>query len=767
MAHAASPFRQTMKTLHDLNVEAALAAPAPLARERAITAAFRAHEHDSPVTRELAVLSSQFPSSFEPIEDGDLIAGRIRYPLVSFGPEPGGLGYACLAGQIRSVVTERGLDEAARAEAEELIAFWEARTTESKTRAAYPPALAAALPSDAWTSDSGAAFPLYRMAGTVLDYAKLLRLGLGGLDAEVAARVAGAEPAQREFLEGLRAALRLVAASLRHYAAQSRSLAADCGDDAREAELKVIASSCEAVAQRAPATFHEAIQLAWIYALISGTWNYGRVDDWLGPFLARDLDARLLTEETATETICSWWRLMKAYENQFNNRVIIGGRGRADGDASDRFALLAMEATRRVCLNQPQLSLRFYKGQNPALMARALDVIGEGCTFPILYNDDVNIPAVARAFGVQETEAAQYTPYGCGEYVLAHRSVGTPNGVVNLAKCLELALHDGWDPVARRQAGPRTGNVAGFASFEGVWRAYAAQLEHFVAALAEQERIEYDVAGREAPFLFLSALYDDCIARAMPIFSGGVRHLGGTNETYGNTTAADALLAIEHVVFRDRAVTLPRLVAALDANFAGPDYEALRQRLLTVPKYGNDDDAADAMAQRVHEHACGLTRAQAARVGLDSYLVVVINNHANTILGRTTAASADGRRACERLANGNNPTPGADRSGVTAFLNSLVKLDPGIHAGTVQNMKFSGGLFRRHRAKLEALLRAYWAGGGTQAMITVVSRADLESAMREPENWGHLMVRVGGFSIRFVELPRDVQIEIISRTLYE
>src|ERR1035441_10537600 len=101
MAHAASPFRQTMKTLHDLNVEAALAAPAPLARERAITAAFRAHEHDSPVTRELAVLSSQFPSSFEPIEDGDLIAGRIRYPLVSFGPEPGGLGYACPAGQIQ------------------------------------------------------------------------------------------------------------------------------------------------------------------------------------------------------------------------------------------------------------------------------------------------------------------------------------------------------------------------------------------------------------------------------------------------------------------------------------------------------------------------------------------------------------------------------------------------------------------------------------------------------------------------------------------
>lgn len=756
-----------MNTLHELNIKAALAASAPLAREKAITAAFRAHEHASTVTRELAVLRAQFPSAFEPIEDGDLIAGRIRYPLVSFGPEPGGLGYACHADQLRRVVEERRLGASASAEAEEIIAFWKTRTTESRTRAAFSHRLAASLPSDAWTTESGAAFPLYRMAGTVLDYPKLLRLGLCGLDAEVATRLAVAGPAQREFLEGIRAALVLVAQSLSHYAAQSRSLAADCGDAERAWELDAIATSCEAAALHAPTTFHEAIQLAWVYALISGTWNYGRVDDWLGPFLARDLDSGRLSEETAIRLLCSWWQLMKAYDNQFNNRVIIGGRGRIEESAADRFALLAMEATRRVRLNQPQLSLRFYKGQNPALMARALDVIGEGCTFPILYNDDVNIPAVASAFGVPRSEAVHYTPFGCGEYVLAHRSVGTPNGVVNLAKCLELALHGGWDPVARREAGPSTGDAAGFASFEDLWCAYKQQVEHFVAALAEHERIEYEAAGREAPFLFLSALYDDCIARGTPIFSGGVRFLGGTNETYGNTNAADALVAIEQVVYRDRAVTLPRLVAALDENFEGPENEALRRCLLAAPKFGNDDDVADSIFQRVHGHVCNATSTQAARVGLDSYLVVVINNHANTIFGRTTAASADGRRAGERLANGNNPTPGADRGGVTAFLNSLAKPDPGIHAGTVQNMKFSGGLFRRHRAKLEALLGGYWAAGGTQAMITIVSRADLESAMAEPENWGHLVVRVGGFSIRFVELPREIQLEVISRTLYE
>jgi pyruvate-formate lyase len=168
----------------------------------------------------------------------------------------------------------------------------------------------------------------------------------------------------------------------------------------------------------------------------------------------------------------------------------------------------------------------------------------------------------------------------------------------------------------------------------------------------------------------------------------------------------------------------------------------------------------------VHEHVCRYTRAQAERVGLHSYLVVVINNAANTLLGRWTAASADGRRARTPMNNGNAPSSGNDRKGVTAMLNSMVKPSPLIHAGAVQNMKFSPQLFRTRRAELEALLDTYFARGGAQAMITVVSRGDLERAMDHPEEYGHLFVRVGGFSARFVDLGRDVQLEILQRTLY-
>jgi len=154
-------------------------------------------------------------------------------------------------------------------------------------------------------------------------------------------------------------------------------------------------------------------------------------------------------------------------------------------------------------------------------------------------------------------------------------------------------------------------------------------------------------------------------------------------------------------------------------------------------------------------------------VGLDYFLVVNINNFANVAFGQVTAASADGRRAGSPYANANTPTPRNDTKGVTAFLNSIVKPNPSVHAGYVHNMKFSKQMFTQDRVKLEALLNTYFAKGGTQAMITVVSRDDLENALKEPEKYRNLIVRVGGFSARFVELNLEVQIDIINRTLIE
>jgi pyruvate-formate lyase len=145
---------------------------------------------------------------------------------------------------------------------------------------------------------------------------------------------------------------------------------------------------------------------------------------------------------------------------------------------------------------------------------------------------------------------------------------------------------------------------------------------------------------------------------------------------------------------------------------------------------------------------------------------VNINNKGNVEMGKVTAASADGRRFGAPLANGNTPTAGNDHCGVTAFLNSIVKPDPTYQAGYSHNMKFSPRMFKEERARLDALLKTYFACNGTQSMITVVSRGDMERAMKEPEKYRNLIVRVGGFSARFVELDEAVQLDLLTRTLY-
>ncbi len=224
------------------------------------------------------------------------------------------------------------------------------------------------MPEDIYWEHSQVAFPLYRVVGAYLDYDKLLRLGLGGMKQEVEQmrRKALEEGRDASFYEACSMALDTLSQVCRQYGSQLRR-------QGREDMADVL----EKIARQAPTAFQEALQLAWLYSLISGVLNYGRMDDYLGDYLERDLEAGSLTREEALEYLCCLWRLIDARKTVFHGRVIIGGRGRHNESAADRFALLAMEASRITAQAEPQLSLRFYEGQNPALMEKALDVIGE------------------------------------------------------------------------------------------------------------------------------------------------------------------------------------------------------------------------------------------------------------------------------------------------------------------------------------------------------------------------------------------------------
>lgn len=712
-------------------------------------------------TCELQCLRQQFPAVMLDPMEGDLFVGRYDLQPIGFTPQEystqGGLGYYMNWDKINRIKENTDLTAENAHIIDDLIEYWKEENTAYKVRSAYSQEMKRALPSDRWTEDSGVAFPLYRMAGAMLNYKTLLNLGIGGLR-ECLIRYQQ-EKGDSAFYQASVGALDLFREICIWYAERLNNGVCGLVPDRME-----MADTLKHIADNKPQTFRQAIQLVFLYNSVSGTLNYGRMDDYLAPFFKNDLDNGTITEGDAAKLLESLWKLMVARDTPTDGRVIIGGRGRKYTEAADRFALLAIETSMKVKDVLPQLTLRFHEGQNPDLMDRALQSIADGNTFPLLYNDDVNIEAVMKAFDIPAEEAEQYTPYGCGEYVIDGKSFGTPSGVINLLKALEVTLFNGFDPVRGRDHGIKNKSFKEYTSFDALFSAYKKQVDHFLRHLAEQEMMEYRIAGQEAPFLFMSMLYDDCLERGKPLFDGGVRYLGGTVETYGNTNASDSLFAIKKHVFEHKRISPDQLLKMIKQNF--DCYDEAQRVLLETPKYGNDDEEADDMYLQVHRHVCGSALSLAKGVGLHSYLVVNINNSANTILGRKTMASADGRKAFTPMANGNAASPGMDTSGITAYLNSISRPDPDIHAGCVQNLKLSPGLFREHFDKLKALLRTWFKRGGTQLMINVVKKEDLLRALDHPEEFPNLIVRVGGFSARFIELDRDVQLEIINRTSY-
>ena len=736
-----------------------------IAREKKFTEIHRQHEQDKAMSRELACMRAMFPDWFAPIQPGDWFAGRPDPMLIGLTTE--GLGYYCDRDGLEAIRTRPETSPSERLEIDDLLAYWKGRTTSEKCRAAFPQHINQGLPSDDFKSGLEISYPLYRIAGPYLDFDHLLRVGISGLREEVRSRklkAAGSGEGSLEFLEMLEESLGIFTETALWYSTQARQMASAATSPAMQLKMETIAESLEQIAIQPPQTFHQAAQLFWLYVLMAHPLNYGRMDEFLGDFLADDLDSGRLTEAEALEMLVSLWRLIIHRGNIWNNRIIIGGLGRRNEANADRFALLAMQAQDIVHDILPMLSLRWHSGMNPQVWRLAMELIAQGNTYPILYNDDVNIPGVARAFDIPTAEAEQYLMFGCGEYIIGHSSIGSPNGIINLTKVLNVTLHNGIDPFTGRAQGIQTGLFVEHAEFEHLWQVYARQVEHQVDLLAEAQDIIYRVTGQEVAFPLASLLMDDCLERGKALLQGGIRYRGATLETFGNNTTADALLAIQKSVYDKRWFSAAQLLEMLDRDFVG--YAAEQRRLKALPKFGNDHPEADEMSLRVNTHALTSIRNQRNRTNLHSHLAVLINNDMSVKLGGVTSASADGRKTGESLSNGNQPGAGCDQQGITALLNSMAKLDAGLHAGAVHNIKFSKDLFRNHRPEIEALLHGYFSQGGTQAMITVVDQEELEQAMLYPERYSNLIVRIGGYSERFVNLPREIQLEVIERTIY-
>ena len=229
---------------------------------------------------------------------------------------------------------------------------------------------------------------------------------------------------------------------------------------------------------------------------------------------------------------------------------------------------------------------------------------------------------------------------------------------------------------------------------------------------------------------------------------------------------ADSLTAVRQLVFEKKCISAEELLEALRCNFEGK--ELLRQLLIKgVPKYGNDVEEADEMAVWAAGLYCNFVHGKSTvRGGFFRPGLFCLSS--NTPLGRQVCALPSGRLAGTPLGDGGiSPKHDMDTHGPTAAAKSVARIPQALAVNGVNyNMKFLPAVLKtdRNRQNLVSLIRTYFSLGGMHIQFNILTKETLVQAQLHPEQYRSLVVRVAGYSAFFVDLDKDIQDEIISRT---
>jgi pyruvate formate-lyase/glycerol dehydratase family glycyl radical enzyme len=568
------------------------------------------------------------------------------------------------------------------------------------------------------------------------------------------------------------------------HAGLALQMAAKEGDPSRRKELEWIAAVCRRVPAHAPRDFWEALQMYWFVHLGTITelngWdamNPGHLDQHLLPFYEKGLADGTLDRDYAKELIeCFWIKFnnqpappkvgVTAQEsgtyNDFTN-INIGGL-RSDGsDGVNEVSYILLEAIDELHLLQPGSNVQVSHKTPNRFLKSACRVIRNGYGYPSVFNADEVIMEQVRS-GKTLEDAREGGCSGCIETGAFGKEAYILTGYLNLPKILELALNNGTDPLSGESVGLQTGDALTFQSFEMLYAAFVRQLNYMVTLKIKVNNYIERMYARYAPAPFLSVVIADCIARGKDYYNGGPRYNTNYIQCCGIGTVTDSLSAIKTHVFDHATLGMQDLLRALRGNFAGQ--ETLRLRLLNkTPFYGNDDDEADGIMQRVYADLFAAIDGKSSTKGT-TYHFNMLSTTCHVYFGKMLGASANGRLAGLPISDGTSPSHGADRNGPTAVIKSLAKMDQVKSGGTLLNQRFLPGVLQDEEGieKLCHLIRTYFNLNGHHIQFNIVDSETLRQAQRKPDEYRDLLVRVAGYSDYFVDLDPDHQEEIIART---
>ena len=739
------------------------------------------------------------------IDDHQLIVGRSgqpgRYGILY--PELDG-DFLDMAVQQLSTRTQSPFDIApkdAQVVIDEIAPYWKGKT--------YHEALAVALPEDTARYTFNPEDPLmsrfivnetssFRSSlQWVHDYEKAIKKGFKRFRQEAEERLQGLDPfspvdnvEKKPFLEAIITLCDAIVIWAKRHSRLAEELAAKEKDPRRKAELLEIARICNKVPEQPAETFHEAMQSQWFVQMFSrieqktGTIiSNGRMDQYLYPYFKKDMEEGRITDERVMELMECMWVAMAQFIDLYISpaggainegyahweAVTIGGQTKNGYDATNELSYLFLQSKREFPTHYPDLAARVHTRSPERYLAEIAETIKEGSGFPKLINDEEVVPLLLSK-GATFEEALDYAVSGCAEARMPNRDTYTSGcAYINFAAALEMTLYSGkMRKYGDEQIGLQTGDPRSFKSWEEFYNAYLAhQTDYIKQAFIQQHHI-IRLRAQHFAVPLGSALHDLCMQSCLdlhqPKIPGGIDM--GYFEFIGYGTVVDSLSAIKKLVFEEKKLTMSELIDALQNNFEGK--EDVRQLLLNVPCYGNNDPYADSIAKALDRAALEFTHKYSKELGVHLDLrLVPFTSHVP--FGKVVSATPNGRRAWTPLSDGSSASQGSDKNGPTAVLLSnftTKNLDYRERAARLLNIKFTPKCVAGEEGtdKLVSFIRTWCDLKLWHVQFNIINKQTLVSAQKNPDKFRGLIVRIAGYSAYFVDLSPDLQNDLIART---
>ena len=496
-----------------------------------------------------------------------------------------------------------------------------------------------------------------------------------------------------------------------------------------------------------------------IFAL-DGSDSPGRFDQYMYPAYSKTEN-----KDEITDLLDRLWDYFRDHRSW---NLCISGSDENWIDESNELTYDILAMVRKKGYNTPNLTCRVHRNTPDKLWNDIADTLAIGTGLPALYNDDVVCSALEK-IGIPPEDSHDYCMNGCNQIdVLGKSHMGLEDGEVVFTKCLEFALHNGIDNMTGEKVSVETGDPTTFETYERFERAFMDQLEYVTYNSCSSANDWQHMRGMFEPHPLRSCLIEGCLEKGRDYRNGGPLYNHGQILAEGIADTGDSLYAIKKLVYNENKYTMKELIEALNANFNG--YEKLHNDFKKCEKFGNDIEEVDAITARVlNRFFTILKRNKTYRGGVFTGGCSTFNRAAG--YGMKTAALPNGKLKGEPLlADSIAATPGRDTKGPTAQIKSVLKYNhTNACSGFVFQNKFEKKLFLSEKGKASfiALAKAFFAGGGQQYTITVVSPEDLLDAKINPEKHRNLIVRVGGYSDYFVNLSNELQDNVIERAFID